>query len=69
MSTENKNYYLKKSIEISEESKKTIVIDTSIIFDIPNDNELGKEIRRRINEKIGECNKHINQIKDLLEER
>jgi hypothetical protein len=65
----DKNYYLKKSIELSEESKKTITLDTSIIFDYPNDNELGKEVRKRISEKIDDCNLHIKHMEKLIDER
>lgn len=63
------NYYLKKSIELSEDAKKRITLDTSIIFDYPNDNELGKEIRKRIIENTDSLDKHIEYLKKLIEER
>lgn len=64
-----KNYYLKKSIELAEEAKKTITLDTSIIYDHPNDNELGKEIRKMITEKVDGANKYIKDIENLILER
>jgi hypothetical protein len=64
-----KNYYLKKSIELAEEAKKTITLETSIIYDFPNDNELGKQIRKMITEKVDEANKYIKNIENLILER
>jgi hypothetical protein len=65
----NQNYYLKKSIELSEEAKKTIIFETSIIFDYPNDIELGKEIRKRIIMKLDDSDQHIKHIQTLIDER
>jgi len=65
----HKTYYLNKSIELSKENRKTITIDTSIIYEFPNDNELGKEIRRLITDKVDQCDKHISYITDLMLER
>lgn len=65
----NKNYYLIQSIELAESSKKSITLDTSIIYNFPNDNELGREIRKLITEKINDSDEYIRHIKALIEER
>jgi hypothetical protein len=65
----NKNYYLDKSIELAEASKKTITLETSIIYELSNDSELGKEVRKRITEKINEADQHIKHLKELIEDR
>jgi hypothetical protein len=65
----NKNYYLDKSIELAEASKKTITLETSIIYELSNDSELGKEVRKRITEKINEVDQHIKHLKELIEDR
>lgn len=65
----NKNYYLTQSIELAESSKKSITLDTSIIYNFPNDNELGREIRKLITEKINDSDEYIRHIKALIEER
>jgi hypothetical protein len=69
MKNEDKNYYLNKSIQLSEDNMKTLTIDTSIIHEFPNDNELGKEIRRLVTEKVDNCYNHIKQMNDLIQER
>jgi hypothetical protein len=66
---EHKTYYLNKSIELAKESRRQITINTSIIYDFPNDNELGKELRRLVTNKVDECDKHIKHITDILLER
>jgi hypothetical protein len=69
MKNEDKTYYLNKSIELSEDNKKTLTIDSDIIFKFPNDNELGKEIRRLVTKKVNDCDIHIKQMNDLIQER
>jgi hypothetical protein len=69
MKNQDNNYYLRKNIELTEENKKTIIIDSSIIYDFPNDNELGKEIRRLITKKLDHCNEYIEQVNNLIKER
>lgn len=65
----DKTYYLEKSIELSNESKKRITLETSIIYDYPNDNELGKEVRRRIIEKSESTDEYIKYLEGLIKER
>lgn len=69
MKNEDKTYYLNKSIELSKDNMKTLTIETGIIYEFPNDNELGKEIRRLVTEKVDKCYKHINEMNDLIQER
>lgn len=63
---DQRTYYLNKSKELSIENKKTITIDTSLIYDFPNDNDLGKEIRRLVTNKFDDCDKHIKHVTDLM---
>lgn len=65
----DKNYYLKKSIELTEASKESITLNTSIVYEFPNDNELGREIRRKISEKLDDADKHIKHLQNLINER
>jgi hypothetical protein len=69
MKNEDKTYYLNKSIELSEDNKKTLTIDSNIIFEFPNDNELGKEIRKLVTKKINDCDTYIKQMNNLIQER
>ena len=63
---DDKNYYLLQIIEMGEESKKKITINTSLTNEYDNDLDLGKEVRRLINQKISDCNDQINHAKNLL---
>lgn len=65
----DKNYYLKQSIELAKASKETITLNTSIIYEFPNDNELGREIRRKITERLDDADKHTKHFQDLINER
>lgn len=62
----NKNYYLLQIIEMGEESKKTINLDTSIVESFKSDEHLGKEVRRLIEKKILDCNEQIKNAKNLI---
>lgn len=65
----DKNYYLKKSIDLAEESKLTITLNTSIVYEFSNDAELGREIRKMIHEKLIETDHYIKNMRDLILER
>lgn len=65
----DKNHYLKQSIELTKVSKESITLNTSIIYEFPNDNELGKEIRRKITEKLDNADKDIKDFQKLINER
>lgn len=65
----DKNYYLKKSIDLAEESKLTITLNTSIVYEFSNDAELGREIRKMIHEKLIETDHYIKHMRDLILER
>jgi hypothetical protein len=65
----DKNHYLKQSIELTKVSKESITLNTSIIYEFPNDNELGKEIRRKIMEKLDNADKDIKDFQKLINER
>jgi hypothetical protein len=65
----DKNHYLKQSIELTKASKESITLNTSIIYEFPNDNELGREIRRKITEKLDNADKDIKDFQNLINER
>lgn len=65
----DKHFYLKKSIDLAEESKKKITLETSIVYQYSNDAELGKEIRKLVHERISQADKHIKDMWNLILER
>lgn len=65
----DKNYYLKKSIDLAEESKKKITLETSIVYEYSNDAELGKEVRKLVHERMSQADKHIKDMWNLILER
>lgn len=65
----DKNYYLKKSIDLAEESKKKITLETSIVHEYSNDAELGREVRKLVYERISQADKHIKDMWNLIMER
>lgn len=58
-----KEYYKNKIVEILNESKKTITIDTDFIMSIKDACELGTLINEMTIKKIKDCDDHINYIK------
>lgn len=63
----NKRYnpYIKQAIELAEESKNQIVISKELIDSIPDNRELGFKIREMLQQKIKDCNIHIEHMKSL----
>lgn len=61
---DEKEYYRKKIIEMSIESKKTITIDTEMVLSCKDYCELGKLITDLVNKKIKDCDDHIEYMKN-----
>lgn len=65
MKNNDREIYKKQIIKISEEAKNSIVISSSIILSTEDDCTLGKIVRDLMNNKIDECNKHIDYMSNL----
>ena len=61
------NPYIKQAIELAEESKKQLVINSDLINSLSNDSELGSTIRRMYREKVQQADDHIKHMKSLGE--
>lgn len=61
----DRDYYIKESIRLSEEAKKSITIPSSIIFSTEDDSTLGKVVRTLMIKKIEECDKHVEHMSNL----
>lgn len=59
------NPYPKQIIQISEESKKQIVISSDLILSSIDDCSLGKMVRKLLKAKIEECDETIERMKNI----
>jgi len=62
-----KTYYARQSIKISEEAKQSIVVPSNIITECNDDRLLGMRVRGMLITKIKECDEHINYMKSFIE--
>lgn len=60
-----RDYYRKKIIELTTESKKKITFDTDTLLKFNDINELGNYVNDMVLKKIKECDDHIEYIKSL----
>lgn len=58
-----KEFYNKKRIELAEEAKKFIVVQSETILECGDDRLLGMRIRGMLINKIRECDQNIETIK------
>lgn len=58
--------YAKQLIQMNEESKKHLELDAEWILNIKNDEELGKQVRNKMLEKIKQLNEYTEQIKKQI---
>lgn len=58
--------YAKQLIQMNEENKKHLELDAEWILNIKNDEELGKQVRNRMLEKIKQMNEYNEQIKKQI---
>jgi hypothetical protein len=59
----DKEMYARQIIEMSEQSKETLIIRKEIIIDNMSDEELGKWIRTMYKAKCESADNHIEHIK------
>ncbi len=60
-----RDYYKRQSVLLSEEAKKSINITSSVILTTEDDCELGKVVRDLMTKKIKECDEHIKHMTNL----
>jgi len=58
--------YVKQLIQMNEENKKHLELDADWILNIKNDEELGKQVRNKMLEKIKQLNEYTEQIKKQI---
>lgn len=61
------NPYIKQAIELSEESKKTIVVSRELIESTTDDRLLGMMVRGILITKLRNCDEYIEHMKSLKE--
>jgi hypothetical protein len=62
-----KTYYARQSIKISEEAKQSIVVPSDIINECNDDRFLGMRVRGMLINKVRECDEHIIYMKSFIE--
>ena len=60
-------YYGKKIIGFNEENKRFIKLEADWILNIKDNEELGKQVRNKMLDKIKELDEHTEQIKKQIE--
>jgi hypothetical protein len=60
-------YYGKQIIGFNEENKRFIKLEADWILNIKDNEELGKQVRNKMLEKIKELDEHTEQIKKQIE--
>lgn len=63
----NKTYYARQAIKLSEEAKQSIVVPSDIITSCNDDRLLGMRVRGMLINKVRECNEHITHMKSFIE--
>ncbi len=58
-----KEYYNRKRIELAEDAKNFIVVQSNIITECDDDRLLGMRIRGMLINKVRDCDQIINNIK------
>lgn len=61
-------YYGKQIIGFNEENKRFIKLEADWILNIKDNEELGKQIRNKMLDKIKELDEHTEQIKKQIED-
>lgn len=61
-------YYGKQIIGFNEENKRFIKLEADWILNIKDNEELGKQVRNKMLEKIKELDEHTEQIKKQIED-
>ena len=64
----DKTYYARQAIKISEEAKQSIVVPADVITSCNDDRLLGMRVRGMLINKVRECDEHINHMKKLIED-
>lgn len=59
-------YYGKQIIGFNEENKRFIKLEADWILNIKDNEELGKQVRNKMLDKIKELDEHTEQIKKKL---
>ncbi len=60
-------YYGKQIIGFNEENKQFIKLEADWILNIKDNEELGKQVRNKMLDKIKELDEHTEQIKKQIE--
>ncbi len=61
-------YYGKQIIGFNEENKRFIKLEADWILNIKDNEELGKQVRNKMLDKIKELDEHTEQIKKQIED-
>jgi len=61
-------YYGKQIIGFNEENKRFIKLEADWILNIKDNEELGKQVRNKMLEKIKELDEHTEKIKKQIED-
>ena len=61
------NPYHKEAIKLAENSKLSIILDTTLITETPNDAELGNLVRKMYITRCNDANEFITHIKKIME--
>ena len=64
----DKKYYTKESIRLSELAKLSIDVPANVITECNDDRLLGMRVRGMLITKVKECDEYINHMKSFLDE-
>jgi hypothetical protein len=57
--------YIKQIEQICEEGKKSLMVPSTLINETTDDAELGRLVRKMIEQKIEDCENHVRYMKSL----
>jgi len=60
-----RKHYIKQIEQICEEGKKSLMVPSTLINETTDDAELGRLVRKMIEQKIEDCEKHVEYMKSL----
>ena len=59
------NPYIKQAIELTEDSKKTVIVSRELIESTTDDRLLGMYVRGMLITKLKQCDEYIDHMKKL----